>query len=277
MSRRIVVLVLSACLSACATKKGDTTQPIDDSAKAASDYITAKRSYAQALSRALQISDSSTYRLVAVIGPEWKIGDAIDPNNPLNPLTYRCQWKPADIPAATPWTDLHGVSATSNINFSLGLPTGVVAALKSTSAGINFTSQTTGKYSLTGLSGPIIGQDDFETALNTEPCKSARVNPALIIRGVVSGIETFSSNKSIDAGGKITTLNIDVFNLKYVDSNTYEISDKTAAPKFYLLTLDTPNTRGVESNGSKSTGLGAPRSETIQKLESRNVLVPPTQ
>ena len=269
MCHRMFVLLISALLSACLGSGADT-KPIQKAGDAAADYITAKRSYAQALSKALGVSDASNYRLVAVTGPEWKIGDAIDPLNPLNPLSYACEWKAAAIPASTQWTDLPGVSGTSTINFSLGLPTGVVKAFKSTAvtAGINVNSESTGNYSLTGLSGPIIAQDDFEKALKTGACKDSRDTAALLVRGVISGVEIFSSKKSLDAGGNVHVASIEVFNLKYDDSKNYELSDKTAAPKFYLVTLDTPSERGTTASG----GLRAPPGEIIQTIESLNVV-----
>jgi hypothetical protein len=265
---RPIVVLCCFLASACASDRSQIA-PIVRTGEAAKAYADAKRAYADSLSRSIGIPRSSKYRLVAIVGPEWQIGDSIDVDNPANLLTTKCRFSSAKLPSATTFTQDPTVDNQAPIEFSLGLPAGVIKAFSkmAVTAKIDIKRQSIGNYSLSALAGPIVAEDDFESALQEKDCYASRKGPSLIVRGVISGIESFSSTKSynFDATAKVETM--DAFVFKYDPSKHFELTDKTSAPKFYILTLDTPTTLGPGGDGT----LTAPPPEVLTKLESANV------
>jgi hypothetical protein len=263
----MAMLLASSAISG----SGLSADPIMDASRQAASYIAAKRQYAGVLAKTIGIPESNGYRLVAVAGPEWQVGDMIAVNNPANILSYKCRFKKSQLPPATAWTDLPDITETSPIDFSLGLPAGVLKFLGKwgASAHLDFTHNATGRYSLSDLSGPIVAEHDFEAAMVEKTCFQERKGPSLIVRGVISGTESFSSGKALGAGAGVKILNSDLFTLKYDNNHAYEVSDKTPAPKFYVLVLDLPGNRG-----SSTSEFVVPPPEVIATLESLNIAIP---
>lgn len=241
--------------------------PITDSSRFLTDYISAKKAYAVAFARAIGIADSPTYQLVAVNGPEWQVGDVIAIDNPTDILTYACRFeKPPD---AISWIDVPDVTHKNvPINFSLGLPTTAIKAFQKISARISFdfTSSLSGKYSISNLSGAIADEDDLQAALSKETCRREIKGPAIVVRGVISGQETFSSNTPIKADATVSVLNADVFTFKYDTERNYQLAETSSAPKFYVLTLYKPAGRA-----SGTGSLSALHPYVVAKLESLNI------
>ena len=241
--------------------------PITDSSRLSTDYISAKKAYAAAFAKALGIANSPAYQLVAVNGLEWQVGDVVAIDDPTNILTYACRFE--NPPATTSWNDVPDVTHKNvPINFSLGLPTTAIRAFQKISAktSFDFTSSLSGKYSISNLSGPIADEEDLQAALSKETCRREIKGPAIVVRGVIWGKETFSSSAPIKADATVYVLNGDVFTFRYDADRNYQLADTSSAPKFYVLTLYKPAYR---ANGSSS--LSALHPYVVAKLESLNI------
>jgi hypothetical protein len=258
----LLIVLIAACKSPVAP-----VAPITDSTRFSTDYISAKKAFAAALAKAIGIPDSPAYQLVAVNGPEWQVGDVIAVDNPTYIVTYACRFE--QPPAATSWIDVPDVTHKNvPINFSLGLPTTAIRAFQKITAktSFDFTSSLSGNYSISNLSGPIAAEDDLQAALSKDTCRREIKGPAIVVRGVISGKETFSSATTIKANATVSVLNADAFTFKYDPERNYQLADSSAAPKFYVLTLYKPADR---ANGTSS--LSALHPYVVAKLESLNI------
>ena len=258
----LLIVLIAACMSAVAP-----VAQITDASRFSTDYISAKKAYAAVFAKAIGIANSPTCQLVAVNGPEWQVGDVVAIDNPTYVVTYACRFE--QPPAATSWIDVPDVTHKNvPINFSLGLPTAAIKAFQKISArtSFDFTNSLSGKYSISNLSGPIAAEDDLQAALSKETCRREIKGPAIVVRGVISGKETFSSNTPIKADATVSVLDADVFTFTYDRDRNYQLADTSSAPKFYVLTLYKPADR---ANGTSS--LTALHPYVIAKLESLNI------
>ena len=244
--------------------------PMSAAAQGVTDYVSARRAYAATLARAIGLKQTDSYRLVAVTGPEWQVGDMIDIDDPSNVLSYACRFRRKDLPPSTSWSSFPELSQLKkSIGLNLGLPRGLSQILDKLgiSAGVGISSNITGKYSLSNLQGPIVAKDDFEHAIGRGACLKARKRPALIIRGVISGIESLASEDGFSSQADIKVLQTDVAVVRYDKANNFVMSDITSRPKFYLITLDALNSRG----SSTKAGLEPPPLDVVSRLEKSNI------
>src|SRR5260221_9929420 len=82
------VLVLPA-LAACSERQ-EVRKPLQQGADMIITYIVAKRELADRLGEALGANRSSKYRLMALVGPSYPIGAAVDPENTIDIITEKC-------------------------------------------------------------------------------------------------------------------------------------------------------------------------------------------
>lgn len=258
----LLIVLMAVCESSAAP-----VAPITDSPRLSTDYISAKKAFAAAFAKAIGIANSPTYQLIAVNGPEWQVGDVVAVDDPSDIVTYACRLeKPPDTIS---WNDVPDVTHKNvPIDFSLGLPTAAIKAFQKISASISFdfASNLSGKYSISNLSGAIAEEDDLQAALSKDTCRREIKSPAIVVRGVISGQETFSSATSIKGNAKTSVLDADVFTFKYDAERNYQLTDTSAAPKFYVLTLYKP---AVRANGSGR--LSALHPYVVAKLETLNI------
>ena len=64
------------------------------------------------------------------------------------------------------------------------------------------------------------------------------------MRGVVYGKEVFASSHQLGAGANVKLWKNDTFTASYDDSGACELRDASRRPKFYVVTLLLPRTRG---------------------------------
>ena len=245
MSHRIFALFLASTslLASCSVTPG--VEPIEDSAALTKTYIQAKNEYVIALQDALIDPTKSKYRLVAVVGPQWKIGAVIDPENPLNNFTDNCLVKDDELPTPTPWASLPGFTSTKTITLGAGLPSKVTELLgKSSAVGANLTSGKNGQFGLSELASVIVAEDAFSKSFSDD-CKAVLgLRGGLVVRGVVTGKEVFKSDASLVTGASIKVAETDLLKLQYDDKGTFELEDKTVNPKMFLITQFIPQDKG---------------------------------
>lgn len=236
-------------------------QPIDQGAEAITTYIKAKRELAERLGESLGATKSSTYRLITMIA-SYPIGAAVDPDNPADLLTENCIIPKDEWPGPTPWTDLPQMKVSQRIDLNAGLPAPVKTTLKGiVDAGARLDLQQAGEFRLSELSQVLLARDKFEQAIQIPKCQDSLTKPALLVRGVVSGKEFFSSTRALASGTDVKAWQDDLFKLRYDGSGAYELQDATAKPKFQVVTLVLPKERGEPSK------LERPGDELVNHVE----------
>ena len=211
-------------------------KPIDDAGQNALNYITAKNNYVAQLESAYIKTDSG-YTLVAVTGPNWSIGDVIDLNNPLVNVTNKCKVDSTLIPEnPIHWANLPSFTSSKKIEFGLSIPKSVASVLNDEGIlGGGFKLDKQGYYSLSELESVIIPTDDFESALSSDCRDILSLRGGYIVRGIVSGIETFSSKNELDVNSDITVLELEALKLSYNDKNEFILEDNKKYPKMFFL------------------------------------------
>jgi hypothetical protein len=223
------------------------SQPIEQGTDAISGYIAAKRELAERLGTSLGATRSSSYRLMALVGPSYPIGAAVDPENTADIITEKCVIPLAKLPKApTPWTDLPIAKASRRIDLNASAPLPLKKALKGAiDAGARLDLVTGTEFGLSELSQILIPQDVFEQAVKEPSCdKSLGDRLALLVRGVISGKEVFASMRKVTAGTGVKVWKNNLFDARYDDSGAFELRDAVVKPKFYVVTLRLPPTRG---------------------------------
>lgn len=243
---------------------GCTPAPMQKAGEGMASYIEAKREVAQQLETAFGIKQSNNYRLVAVTGPNWEVGSALDPANPLNPITDACLYAKDKLPKEVSWGGLPAYKSDRTVNLGGGLPPGVAKAFGAPlQANVQLDWSRGGTFALSDLSQIVVPQDDFEKAITSKSCKDGLAGKAaLIVRGVVSGKEVFGSTNKLATNAGLHVQTVDLFTVKYNDSATWTLEDKVKSPKLFVVTLVPPLPR------SGPITLVPPDPAIIQRMEA---------
>jgi len=206
-----------------------------------SSYIEVKRSYVNLLEKAIfktPNSEKGVYRLIAIVGPQWRIGEVVDINNPLNIITDKCIFDKNQLPEFVKWSNLPGISEEKKINFFAGLPKSILKFIgKDNVFHIKFDLINTGNFSLRSLESQILNKEVFENGITDECRELAAREGGFIIRGVVKGKENFKSGREFDSTFKLQTFSNDIINLSYNSKGDFELEDKQAIPKMFFITV----------------------------------------
>ena len=260
--------VLAGTLTACAPVQ--PAKPVESAADATASYITAKRAYVEALERAIRQSDpaGSPYRLVAVTGPFWRVGEAVDIDNPLNPITDKCLVASDSLPKPPiSWAELPGLTQSRKVDFSAGLPESVLKVLgKDNTLGLKFDLSRTGQFSLSSLQSTILPQDTFEKSLSSECKDILALRGGLVVRGIVSGKEVFKSGGTLSTGANLKLLETELIKVQYDNKGDFELEDKDPTPKMFMVAYFPKQNRGSENIVSRP-----PTSEEVGRLESLRI------
>jgi hypothetical protein len=240
------------------------------SADAMVSYLEAKRKFAEKFAEGLGIKQTDKYRLVAVIGPQWKVGDALDPENLLSEITDKCVVPSDQLPELVPWSGLPEYASDRTVDFSAGVPAEVAKAFKSPIvAALHIKWQQGGRFLLKDLSQVVLPENSFLDAVGREVCGNGlKGKSALFVRGVISGKEVFGSARTLSDGGNVQVKDVELLKLKYEDSEKYELEDRDRAPKFFVITL----VKGAPPGAVRGPiEYSAPSEATIQALEALNL------
>lgn len=268
LTRSVGIMLALSLLGCSSSMTAPDAQPVVQPAmEAATSYLVAKRSYVDALDKTLRVHQTASdpYRLVAVAGPQWPIGAVLDPDNPLNQLTKKCEVASAALPTEwTAWSNLPTLTQSRTIALGAGLPRATVQLLgKAVSAGANVDLSKSGQFALTDLRSKILPQDDFESGLSPD-CKAfLKTRGGVVVRGIVSGKEVFKSITQIDMGAGVKWLEEDVLRLKYDNKGNFELEDEAPVPKMYLVAYFARETRGVDG----PSGIMPPTDAQLRALE----------
>lgn len=264
-------IVVAILLSGCAGPGGaNVRKTVTGAQREESAYIAAKRDYVRLLEQALLAGDpaGSPYRLVAIVGPQWGVGDVMDPGNPMSLLTEKCrQSGTAPSPVAVPWAAMPAYSSGRRITLKAGLPSSVASFIgKEKTLGIHLDTESGGIFSLAEITSVIPAKDTFESGL-TAACKEYLTQQGgLLIRGVVSAKEKFSSTKKFELGSDIKLLSDPLFAGQYASNGAFVLEDAAPNPKMFMVIHFLPDSRGDGSLVGRR-----PTPEQIAELESVNI------
>jgi hypothetical protein len=258
------LLVLLCLMWGCKTK------PPSDSL---ATYMQTKRGFAEELGKQLGMS-ADKYRIVAVTGPQWKVGTALDPQNPASEITRACIVKSENLPESLPWAGLPEYTTTQTIDFAAGVPTGVANVFKrAVDANVSLDWQRGGRYALRDLSQVVLAEDEFLNALLSDSCGNGlKGKKALLVRGVISGKELFGSTNKLAPGAAVKVQDFDVLKLTYVNSESYELEDKEKSAKFFVFTLIDGGSLAAAARGPIEPV--APSQTSLDSLEAINLSKP---
>jgi hypothetical protein len=248
VARHVVTAsVLLASLASCST---DRASAIRQAGTDTSSYIAAKRAYVASLHEAMrgQGVQEGPYKLVAVVGPHWPIGTVIDPTDPTNVQSTSCLYPEKQLPVAMSWADLPVLRAGRTVDFSAGLPSKILNFLgKSDKANLAFKSTQAGNFSLVEIHSVIVPADAFTASL-TGACKThLALNGGLVVRGIVTAKEVFSSGQKIEGDAGVTIVDDPLFTFRYASEKQFELSDKQDGPKMFMVAYFPPDTRNGEA------------------------------
>jgi hypothetical protein len=235
VSKCLAWVICAGAIAGCASK---TAAPIDTAADTTVSYIAAKRDYVERLDRELQKEDpNSPYRLVAVVGPAWRIGTVIAVGSQLNVKTEACVFPAAKLPVSVPWSDFPGSKTSGKIDLGAGLPQRALKLFnKNSKASFSFSSSSSGEFALTEIESTILAQDTFEAGLSSTCRDGIPAKGALIVRGIVTAKEKFSSGNRIVGDAGVTIIGDDpLVTFKYNQQNDFELADKKSTPKMFMV------------------------------------------
>lgn len=257
-----VATILAACQSVQSAK------PIEVATDRTTDYISAKRAYTAAMSRHLQGTEGpdSPYRLVAIVGPQWQIGTAIQADNLLNVITNNCVFPDAALPKkGVDWSDFPASSNASTISFAAGLPDSVVKALKTDSKiDASFKRVSTGQFALTSISSIIMPEDEFAKQRSSACQQVIDARDVFLVRGVISAKEVFKTGGQLAAGATLTLHTADLLKFAYDNKGDFVLEDETAKPKIYVMAYFP---RKEQKDGANPLPVRAPTQTEIDRLE----------
>jgi hypothetical protein len=235
--RRICGAMVSACVAVLVAGSGCTSNPVAGGSRATIKYLEAKQQLAKTLQASLAGGGSDKYRLLAVSGPAYPIGTALDPNNPVDLVTRSCLFK--ELPPSEPWSSLPKWQSNNLIGLNLGWPAQFQnAAVK---AGLNINQVTNASFEMSDISQVLVGHGDFVAHIGATDCLAkldTLKEDVLIVRGIVSGREVMESGSKLQTSATTHVLEsaAEVIRVSFDKSGNFELRDERPVPKFLVVT-----------------------------------------
>jgi hypothetical protein len=249
-------------LSAC-------TQPetnFKDSGNQVVAYIEARRDFAQALGATVAQDQGPVYRLVAIAGPQYPIGSALDPANPADAVTTACL---VPEPPVVAWAPLPSISRSRNTSFGATLP----ALLSSASTllanlGINVASTNSADWRMENVAQRLSPQSVFADAISTGACAEQTFDrDILFVRGVLYAKETFTSTTGFDAAASTSEVG-GALRVSVDQAGGFKVEDSQAIPRFHIVTLKPAAGASGRSPIGSEPDLVAPPTEMLERFSA---------
>lgn len=246
--------------SAC----GDPKTNFESSGSQAIAYIEARRDFAQALGAAVAQEQGPVYRLVAITGPQYPVGSALDPANPADAVTTACL---VPEPSLVAWAPLPTISQSRTTSFGASLP----ALLSSASPllanlGIDVSSTSSANWRMEDVAQRLSPQLVFADAISTGPCAEQTADrDILFVRGVLYARETFTSTTGFNAAASTSEIGGGL--RVSVDQNGgFRVEDAQAIPRFHIVTMKPAADLSDRSPALPTPELVAPPRDVLDRL-----------
>ncbi|MGN7867631.1 hypothetical protein [Paracoccus sp. 22332] len=250
----ILTLLLMGCKSFPDTGVGATDVAIS--------YIEARKDFASALGGAVAEEQGQVYRLVAILGPQYPIGSALDPANPADVVTDACL---LPEPPLVSWVAFPAITSSRNVALDASLP-GLLgrAASYLSDLGVDLGAQSSVSWRMEDVAQRLSPQAVFQEEISTGTClEQTAGHDILFVRGIVHAKETFTSTSGFNAGAATSAtgpglrVNVD-------QSGGFRVEDTAAIPRFHIVTLKPAD--GVAGRTVGGPELVAPPSEVLERL-----------
>lgn len=253
----IAGLIISAC---------DANQKYDDAGKQAVAYIKARQDLAQVLGGAVAQKQGPVYRLVAITGPQYPVGSALDPANPADVVTTACLVPEPDLVA---WAPLPALGKSRNVSFGASLPS-LLASASSLLAnlGVKLSSTSSANWRMEDVAQRLSPQAVFTNAISSGSCAEQTADrDILFVRGVIYAKETFTSTTGFNATASTSERGSGL--QVSVDKNQgFKVEDATAIPRFHIVTLKPAAGSAGRSTIGETVNLVAPSDTVLRRLSA---------
>ncbi|RVO68494.1 hypothetical protein [Sinorhizobium medicae] len=257
-----LAIIAGTMLSAC----GDTKSNYENSGKQAVAYIQARRDFAQALGSAVAQKQGPVYRLVAISGPQYPVGSALDPANPADAVTTACL---VPEPALVAWAPLPAVNQSRNVSLGASLPAllGSASSLLS-KLGINVARTSSANWRMEDVAQRLSPQAVFAEAISTGSCaEQTSERDILFVRGVIYAKETFTSTTGFNAAAS-TSESGGGFRVSADQNGGFKVEDAQAIPRFHIVTLKPAAGSSGRSSLESRPVFVAPSDEVLNRLSA---------
>lgn len=214
-----------------------TTNPVNNAGQTVVDYIAAKKQFAEKLSDAIS-ANLDKYRVLAIVGPQYRPGYVLDPDNPIDLLTNECLLDESllDVTAMAPLpiTEFQNsvttdISASKRITQYAGEIANIGGQIKKSENGI---------YYLSDLVQKLAPQRQFYKALTREKCwQEIKGNEVMIVRGLILAKEFLGSSGAIGAKVNTKLIGQGSIVLNSYRKGAFSLVDKEPIPRFHIITL----------------------------------------
>lgn len=266
MKRSYSPLVLAVFAGVALSGCGDPKTSFQNSGNQAVAYIEARRDFAQALGTAVAQEQGPVYRLVAITGPQYPVGSALDPANPADVVTTACL---IPEPALVAWAPLPAISQSRTTSFGATLPS-LLSSASSLLAnlGVNVGSTSSANWRMEDVAQRLSPQSVFTDAISTGTCAEQTVDrDILFVRGVLYARETFTSTTGFNAAAS-TSETGGGLRASVDQQGGFKVEDTQPIPRFHIVTLKpAAGTTGRSPIGG-APDLVAPSNEVLNRLSS---------
>lgn len=208
---------------------------LNDPREAVTSYFQARRDFGEALGRAVAAEQGPIYRIVAITGPQYPVGSALDPRNPADTVAPACV---VPEPQLVPWTPFPETSSVRSIRFEATLPALLQRALPTLAEfGVEASANSTARWSMQDVAQRLAPQSLFQQAISSGECRTATAGrDILFVRGVIYSKEMIASTRAlnISAAANATGGGVNVV----ADRNgAFRVEDSSAIPRYHILTF----------------------------------------
>lgn len=256
----VLAVFAGAFLSGC----GGPRTSFQNSGSQAVAYIEARRDFARALGTAVAQEQGPVYRLVAITGPQYPVGSALDPANPADVVTTACL---IPEPALVPWAPLPAISQSRTTSFGATLPSLLTLASSLLAKfGVNISSTSSANWRMEDVAQRLSPQSVFADAISTGPCAEQTANrDVLFVRGILYAKETFTSTTGFNAA--VSDSETDGGLRVSVDQQGgFRVEDTKPIPRFHIVTLKPAASSTGRSSIGSAPNLIAPSNEVLNRL-----------
>ena len=250
----LTLLLLAGCNFPSDTGNGATG--------AAVSYVEARKDFASALGSAVAEEQGQVYRLVAISGPQYPIGSALDPANPADVVTDACL---VPEPPLVSWAPFPAITSSRSVALGASLP-GLLgrAASYLSDLGVDVGAQSSVSWRMEDVTQRLSPQAVFQEEISSGAClEQTAGRDILFVRGIVHAKETFISTSGFNAGAATSAtgpglrVNVD-------QSGGFRVEDAAAIPRFHIVTLKRADGAAGRTVGGPE--FVAPPSEVLERL-----------
>ncbi len=254
-------LLFLVALAACVPTGPDL---VTGAGATTADYIAARRAFAAALGEAVADRQGPAYRIVAITGPQFPVGSALDPQNPADEVAPACALPEQPLVA---WAPLPEITRSRQISFGVQLPP-LVARTETvlTQQGVSVSAGGTAIWRMEDVAQRLVPQSSFERAIATGACRAETAGrDVLFVRGIIFSRELIESDRDFTASGGFQTSSGGI-SISVADNGAFRVQDETAIARYHIVTLKPAEQITATTSTEPVAELTAPTDAMLRRL-----------